>query len=194
MRRTTARGPQRSAIGTSCRRVRMPRVVPCVLVAIGFVAAGCGGGPAPGVASLGSTTTTTATGGAAPKGSSGTVSQRLQYAKCMQTHGVPQFPEPGGSVDSFAAMQKLDPNSPQFQRAVKSCQALLPQTTPASPAEREKVEAEALKFAHCMQSHGMPNWPDPTSQGYMVAPVGAAAQSPAYLRAAKACKDLVPSG
>jgi len=185
---------QLRAIRSSSRRARLSRVVPIVLVATGFLVAGCGGGSSPGVVSLGSTTTTIATGGAAPRGSSGTVSQHLQYAKCMQTHGVPQFPEPGGNVDSFAAMQKLDPNSPQFQKAEKSCQGLLPKTTPASPAEREKVEAEALKFAHCMQTHGMPSWPDPTSRGYMVAPVGAAAQSQSYLRAAKACKDLLPSG
>jgi hypothetical protein len=112
----------------------------------------------------------------------------------MQTHGVPDFPEPGGSQQSFAAMQKLDPESPQFKHAVKVCQSFLPKTPPASPAEQEKVEAEALKFARCMQTHGMPNWPDPTSRGYMVAPAGAAASSPTYLHAAKSCKALLPMG
>ncbi len=61
--------------------------------------------------------------------------------------------------------------------------------------ERAKVQTEALRFAKCMQTHGMVNWPDPTSNGgYMVAPVGAAAESPTYLKAAKICRPLLPSG
>lgn len=56
------------------------------------------------------------------------------------------------------------------------------------------MQAEALRFARCMQTHGMPEWPDPMSGGYMVAPVGAAANAPAYLKAAKACGGLLPKG
>jgi hypothetical protein len=116
----------------------------------------------------------------------------------MQSHGEPGYPEPGASSEAtISGFKKLDPNSPKFQSAGKACRHYLPTGAPASPAERAKVQTEALKFSHCMQTHGMPNWPDPLSdgRGYMVAPAaGAAAQSPTYLKAAKICQPLLPKG
>jgi hypothetical protein len=113
----------------------------------------------------------------------------------MQTHGVPDFPESGGNARADnAAMAKIEPGSPGYLAAAKACNADLPKGRPASPAEQAKVQAEALRFARCMQTHGMPEWPDPMSGGYMVAPVGAAANAPAYLKAAKACGGLLPKG
>ena len=168
------------------------------LVALALGSAACGGA-GPGVASLGSTTTTTqaaAPGGAA--GSSGALdtASRLRFARCMRSHGVAGYPDPGGALQATgAAVKALDPNAPAFRRALATCQRYLPKGgPPASPAERAKVEQEALAFAHCMQTHGMPEWPDPTARGYMVAPVGAAATAPGYLRAQKACASLLPTG
>jgi hypothetical protein len=169
------------------------------IVFAGFLAAGCGGGSATaGVANVGTSTTTTSTAGTA--GDSGSAASlaadQLRYARCMQTHGEPNYPEPTGNFKATVrALDKLDPNSPKFQTAAKGCRNDLPTGGSASPAERAKVQTEALRFATCMQSHGMVNWPDPTSTGgYMVAPVGAAAESPTYLKAAKICAPLLPSG
>jgi hypothetical protein len=48
----------------------------------------------------------------------------LNYAACIRSHGVPNFPDPklhaGGGIDMEA------PNSPQFKTAQKACQHLLP--------------------------------------------------------------------
>jgi hypothetical protein len=129
-------------------------------------------------------------------GSSGSgAAGQLSYAKCMQTHGEPGFPEPeGNGQTNINLLKKLDPSSPQFQTAQKACEQALSKGESASPGEREKVLAQALKFAQCMQAHGMSNWPDPSANGYMVAPVGSAAESPTYLKASKICKPLLPSG
>ena len=168
------------------------------LVLAGFLGARCGGGSTVvGVANLGTNTTTSIAGAAGDSGSPATLqANQLRYAKCMQTNGEPAYPEPGGnSKATVSALEKLNPNSATFQNAAKACRKYLPIGSPASPAERAKVQGEALKFAKCMQSHGMPSWPDPLPNGgYMVAPVGAAAHAPAYLKAAKICKPLLPAG
>jgi hypothetical protein len=51
----------------------------------------------------------------------------LGFAKCMRSHGEPDFPDPssnGGGI-SFS-LSGVDPNSPQFQRAQEACQKLSP--------------------------------------------------------------------
>lgn len=209
MERVVARDPRRAGLGDfdpGLLRVAFPypsvsqpapvHLLHLVLALAVFCLAACGGSSTPGVANAGSSTTpvTTAPGGTA--GSSGSVSaDQLKFAECMQTHGEPDYPEPGGNAQANAmAAARLDPTSPRFQGAEHSCQDDLPRGGAASPAEQEKVEAQALKYAHCMQTHGMPNWPDPSAGGYMVAPAGSEASSPVYLRAARACASSIPTG
>jgi hypothetical protein len=55
---------------------------------------------------------------------------------------------------------------------------------------------QALVYAQCMRSHGMPTWPDPSSNGGFLFTAGNALNraSHAYLSASAACKDLQPEG
>ena len=104
--------PNRIESKTSRRLLRAGGLA-LALGGIGLLAAACGSGSAsPNVASLGSTTTTTANA-AAPVGNSGSTSQQLKYSVCMQTHGVPNFPDPGAGA--VAAMQKIDYGAPQYR-------------------------------------------------------------------------------
>jgi hypothetical protein len=51
----------------------------------------------------------------------------LQFAKCMRSHGVPDFPDPdstGLSVDHSMTLL------PQYQRAYQACASLLPPNAP----------------------------------------------------------------
>jgi hypothetical protein len=155
--------------------------------------AGCGGGSSPSVASLGSTATTSPNTAYTPKGNSGSSSQQLQYVQCLQTHGFPNFPEPGPNTPAVEqAMSQIDLNSPQFQKAMKTCEKLLPKNVTSPPAASPKVQAEALKFTNCMRAHGMTDWPDPLPGGLVMVPTGAAAKSLVYQNAAKACDRLLP--
>ena len=43
--------------------------------------------------------------------------QALQRAQCMRAHGVPNFPDPG----SPPAPGSIDPQSPAFQAAARTC-------------------------------------------------------------------------
>jgi hypothetical protein len=56
----------------------------------------------------------------------------LKFSQCMRTHGVPNFPDPtfsGGGVRmklKAAGANGIDPESPQFRAAQKSCQSIAP--------------------------------------------------------------------
>jgi hypothetical protein len=50
----------------------------------------------------------------------------LAFAACMRAHGVPGYPDPtfskGGVSQGYGAKGAVDPNSPIFQSAQKTCQ------------------------------------------------------------------------
>lgn len=58
----------------------------------------------------------------------------VRFSACVRTHGVPGFPDPGGvrpsgpvtTIFGIALPPAMDPQSPQFQAAVKACQSVLP--------------------------------------------------------------------
>ncbi len=151
--------------------------------------AACGGSPGNGnaaVAHLGRTTTTngssspggsTQSGGSSGQGGgsgggggsvqnqaqfavpNGGQTQALAFSRCMQTHGVPSFPEPNSQ--GVASGSGINPNSPGFQAAQKDCDHLLPNGGQPTPAQEAQAEAQALKLSQCMRSHGLPDFPDP---------------------------------
>jgi hypothetical protein len=60
------------------------------------------------------------------------LAQSLQYAECMRSHGITDFPDPHSSNGrvgfSFTASpgSDLNPNNSQFQAAQNACEKLLP--------------------------------------------------------------------
>jgi hypothetical protein len=153
------------------------------VLALAFLASGCGGSPkAPQVASLvgGATPTTTTTAGAGPSlgGSSGgapsggsfrmvmKTQHGLQFSRCMRSHGVSKFPDPGGDGSiEITGSAGIDPRSPTFEKAQQACQRLIGGGKPASPAEEAKARRQALAFSACMRHHGIADFPDPDFSG-----------------------------
>jgi hypothetical protein len=161
--------------------------------------AGCGAPSGPGVASIGSTTTTTAPAASVGDSSpSGVVTTRmLQFTQCMRSHGVRDFPEPitQRSAPPFGANSFLgngpNPNSsPVYETASAACRkyAVATKVTPAGAA---RVEAEQLKYAHCMRFHGVTNFPDPSSEGGFPNSAGIDTKSPIYKHASSACQRFL---
>jgi hypothetical protein len=126
-----------------------------------------------------------------PAGSSGSphgdksarASSAIAYSACMRSHGVPNFPDPGtnGQVPK-ADPQALGVSVPRLQAAQRTCQHLYPGNSAALSANSlrqcyesdvcpqalvQQALAAGLRFARCMRSHGVSNWPDPItdSQG-----------------------------
>jgi hypothetical protein len=141
-----------------------------LLVTAGLLAAACGGGSKDPAAASGSATTTTVapggkTGVPASSGSSTTQAELLQLAQCMRAHGVPTFPDPSATEGTFGAMVSsagINLGSPTVQAALTACKQYTPIQN-VTPAQSAAQKAQALRFSQCMRSHGVPNYPDPSS-------------------------------
>jgi hypothetical protein len=131
-------------------------------------------------------------------GSAGT--QALKYADCMRANGTPNFPDPS----SNGALP--NPTFPALRAAEKACAQPvgLHLGGPAAPTAAELRAARA--FARCMRAHGLSQFPDPLTiygpgftlgRGEYFPPIGTSGtevQSPAFIRAAKACGVQLPTG
>src|SRR5215472_19215811 len=82
----------------------------------------------------------------------------------MRSHGVPDYPDANGSGQlpkiTPANEAQLGVSDSRFQVAQTACQHLWPYQGPTAAEARQEL-ADAVKFARCMRSHGVPNWPDP---------------------------------
>jgi hypothetical protein len=87
----------------------------------------------------------------------------LAYSRCMRSHGVPRFPDPSSSgAFPKVSAQQVGVSSSQFQAAQSHCRYLLPNGgAGASQTQVGQWMSGMLKFAQCMRTHGVSNWPDP---------------------------------
>jgi hypothetical protein len=68
--------------------------------------------------------------------------------------------------------------------------------TPGSSASSSRLLAQYFAYSRCMRSHGVPNFPDPSTSGGIGIdlPHSFNTSSPAYLAASQACNALAPMG
>jgi hypothetical protein len=113
----------------------------------------------------------------------------------MRSHGVPRYPDPTSNGLVKESLQQLEVSSSRFQSASSACNHLLPGGgSGPSPAQVQQVRAEALEFSQCVRSHGVPNFPDPGSDGRIPDPasVGINQGSPKFEAANQACRRYRP--
>jgi hypothetical protein len=82
----------------------------------------------------------------------------------MRSRGVPIFPDPNSRGVWPKSQVELAAGNPRFQAATQVCGHLLPDGgpgVPPSPAVVQQIRTDMTKFARCMRSRGVPNWPDP---------------------------------
>jgi hypothetical protein len=168
------------------------------LAATALLAAACGGNNPPSA------------------GGSTQYQKALAFSKCMRSHGALGFPDPT-SQGTITVTQALL-NNPQIKSAAPSCRKLLPRgAVQIPPALQRKLDTQALQYAACMRSHGVPNFPDPiihggtigfriaasagapaaqSSPGASPAPRSPAGRAPAmppqFQAAQRACQKLMP--
>jgi hypothetical protein len=134
--------------------------------ALALLAAACGGSPS-------------SAGPGGPPNAAGSPNSpsAVGYSHCMRSHGVPNFPDPpsSGQVPK-TSVQQLGVSNSQLQAAQRACRHLLPSTSGSlqqqaqqcvlagncPPAVVQQMLTSGRRFAICMHSHGVPNWPDPT--------------------------------
>ena len=155
----------------------------------------------PSVAAL-TSTASSLDSAASPASGSGSATTKgtgspLAYSQCMRTHGISDYPDPvGDKIELHGSPgSDLNPDSPQFVAANKACQALQPGGGKGGGKADPKAQAQALKYASCMRSHGVPNFPDPVfSNGGIQFKIDADPNSAQFQAAQKACQSLQPIG
>jgi hypothetical protein len=109
------------------------------------------------------------------------------------------MPDPviGGRTVSLNIPSSIS-TSPQFPAAYAACKHLLPDNgVPKGNAITPADQADYLKAAACMRSHGVLNFPDPVFENGSVAfrartPIDT--NSSEYKSALATCQKLIPAG
>jgi hypothetical protein len=81
----------------------------------------------------------------------------------------------------------VDPNSPTFRIAANHCKSLIGGAIAPKQIQTPQAQANALRLAICMRSHGVPNYPD----GPITRSSGIDPNAPAFQRALQACRKHV---
>jgi len=180
-------------------RAKIENVKPLLLASalaagLSLLAAACGSSPGSHVAQFGSTATQSGVSSNSPWASA-QQSGALAFARCMRSHGVPNYPDPTRSGLVKESLQQLGVSSSRFQSASGDCNHLLPNGgSGPSATQVQQVRALALAFAQCVRLHGVPNMPDPGSDGRIPDPatVGINQGSPKFEAANQACRKYRP--
>ena len=158
--------PEEGAMHNCTRVQRRPRrvrprpaltiAVIAAIAALALLAAACSSGP------------TSAGSGSPNAGGSASTRQALAYAACMRSHGVPNYPDPSSGNELASGLPKvslrqLGISSSQYHAAQAACAHLLPNAGQMTQAQSQRDLQAMLRFARCMRSHGVPDWPDPAN-------------------------------
>lgn len=127
------------------------------------------------------------------------VSSFVAYAACLNKHGVQVEAARTGGLVWEAGPGIPTPGSPPDLAAERDCKSLLPKgglDHAPTAAQTAQNLALMLRYSRCIRAHGVPNFPDPTSQGIKISPSsGINPNSPAFLAAEKSCqKDSLTVG
>ena len=152
-------------------------------------------------AACGSSPSSTGSGGSPNAGGSATSPSAVAWIQCVRSHGVPDFPGPdsSGQIPKIASGQQVGVSDSQFNAAQTACQSLWPYQAPTQAQQQQQL-ADDLKFAQCMRSHGVPDFPDPTTvptgRGirHQHQQDGIDPRSPQILAKARVCQHVLPAG
>jgi hypothetical protein len=125
-------------------RVRLAAVRTAVAIAAVTVIAGCG-------------SNSPRAGGQTNPGEAQAQRDMLSFARCMRSHGVPDFPDDL----AYQTVPGINASSPAFKSAQTNCQHLLPVKSPPAAAPSAQTHARMVALSNCLRAHGYPSMPDP---------------------------------
>jgi hypothetical protein len=74
----------------------------------------------------------------------------LKFSQCMRSHGVPNFPDPPAAAAAAGPKIEegsgIDPNSPRFKAAQKTCQSSLPRPPDAKGGGAPEFRGNAVRI------------------------------------------------
>jgi hypothetical protein len=132
----------------------------------------------------------------------------LNFARCMRSHGVSNFPDPpaSGGVD----LAGVNTSAPAFEAARTACKQLEPVKRVPSEPPSAQAFTRLVHWTTCMRAHGLSSLPDPRPDpppsqsnlysalmgdgGYWVGiPSSVNAHSPAFTHLSTVCGEA-PNG
>jgi hypothetical protein len=130
------------------------RLWPAALTIVALIGAGCG-------------SNATSETGTAATATAGT--KKVTFPDCMRKNGIKQFPDQSGSSDQefVDAIEKLDPESAAFKKALRACKDVQPPGLLGGKANPKQKSAR-LKFAECIRDNGVKDFPDPADDAPLV--------------------------
>jgi len=172
-----------------------------VAVAVALLLGACGPGSSPsstGSGGSGSANAGSGGSGSANTGGSPNQQQKVAFAHCMRSHGVPGFPDPtSNGTFSGGGPGTFNRSSPQFQAATQACKRLLPNGGEETQAQQQRDTAQLLRIAQCMRSHGVPNFSDPQNvngQSQLSMKASGSGSLSKFQSALRTCRSLRPGG
>jgi hypothetical protein len=169
-----------------------------VMASIALLTAACGGG-----------STTDGSGSPRSAGGASDAAKLVAYAHCLTSHGVAGVSVGSGdtlTINNATGQMTLSggggippevaDQSPALESAAKACNSLLPHggaTRLGQPPSAQDLQ-QALKYAQCLRKHGVPNMPDPSSNGqFAIGGTGINTQSPQFEAAQQDCESEMPA-
>lgn len=122
----------------------------------------------------------------------------LDYAQCMRSNGVANFPDPqqdSGGVRISPG--DVDPNSSDYQKAEEACRDKMPQGQGGGDAGGGTLDsAKVAEWAKCLRENGLTKLPDPEINGsnMTIDPKAAGITPEEFQTAQQACQDKYPGG
>jgi hypothetical protein len=121
-----------------------------------------------------------------------TVEEAVKFAECMRNNGVSDFPDPNASGQfayGIKAGSSLDPSTAAWRQAISACKNLEPPGLIPTSFTGQQIAAR-LKFAQCMRTNGVPDFPDPSNHGPLIN-VQHAQSNPEIQSAIRKCRALL---
>lgn len=122
----------------------------------------------------------------------GAYKEALAYSACMRSHGIPNFPDPDNNGDIKITPGELPGSNAQVNAAETACNRLSPSGQMPAAQQQQQALTMALKYAACMRSHGVSDFPDPATDNgvvHMSLPPGINPNSPQFQAANGACQQ-----
>jgi hypothetical protein len=121
----------------------------------------------------------------------------VAYAQCMRKHGVTDFPDPtvnsnGGNNSISSSFNPKGVNPATLQSAQSACRRLSPQNFGPPGADTPQNIKREVTWAACIRKHGVPGFPDPSSNGQFNLGPSVNVQGAQFQAATKACQSVRP--
>jgi hypothetical protein len=118
----------------------------------------------------------------------------LKFSKCMREHGIAWFPDPDKSNRTSINVPRSQDKA-KFDAAMEACKQWSPESQPhpANPEDAERMR----NLAKCMRANGVPDFPDPKTDGSLAIDgdkLSTKPGEPTFDKAEKLCAQFIPEG